>query len=75
MIKELDCVVLNVDLPEHRLEKGDVGTVVLIHDAGGYEIEFVTFAGETVAVVSLLPEQIRPIARGDLTHVRPVEAA
>ena len=75
MIKELDCVVLDVDLPEHRLKKGDVGAVVLVHEAGGYEVEFVTLAGETVAVVSLLPGQVRPVASGDLTHVRPVEAA
>lgn len=33
MISELDNVVLTVDLPEHRLKKGDVGTVVLLHDS------------------------------------------
>ena len=33
MIRELDSVVLTVDLPEHSLKKGDVGTVVLGHGA------------------------------------------
>jgi hypothetical protein len=31
MIKELDTVVLDVDLSENHLEKGDIGPVVLIH--------------------------------------------
>ena len=31
MTKELDRVVLTVDLPEHGLVRGDVGTVVLLH--------------------------------------------
>ena len=33
------------------LEQGDIGTVVLIHQGGkGYEVEFVTLDGETVAI-------------------------
>jgi hypothetical protein len=41
-------------LPEYSLERGDIGTVVLMHRGGeGYEVEFVTLDGETVAVVSL----------------------
>jgi len=49
MIKELDTVVLDVDLPEYHLEKGDIGTVVLIHqNHKGYEVEFITLEGETL---------------------------
>ncbi len=74
MIKELDSVVLTTDLPEHGLKQGDVGTVVLIHQDGkGYEVEFVTLDGETVAVVSLLPVQVRPIGRREIAHARAVE--
>jgi hypothetical protein len=52
MIHELDRVILDKDLPEHELERGDIGTVVLIHrDHKGYEVEFVTLDGETVASV------------------------
>lgn len=55
MIKELDSVVLTTDLPEYRLERGDVGTVVLVHHGDkGYEVEFMTLEGETIAVTSLL---------------------
>ena len=75
MIAELDNVVLTVDVPEHRLREGDVGTVVLMHDGDGYEVEFMTLDAETVAVVSLTSAQVRPIARGEIAHVRAVEAA
>ena len=75
MIRELDSVVLTVDLPDHHLKRGDVGTVVLVHDDQGYEVEFVTLDGDTVAVVSLSPSEVRPIGKGEIAHVRPVEAA
>jgi hypothetical protein len=61
MIRELESVVLTTDLPEYGLERGDIGTVVLIHAGGkGYEVEFVALDGETVAVVSLFASQVRP---------------
>lgn len=76
MIKEHECIVLLQDLPEDGLKAGDIGTVVHIHTGGaGYEVEFMTLAGETVAVVTLLPSQLRPIARHDLAHVREITAA
>ena len=71
MIRELDRVVLTADLPEHRLEAGDVGTVVLVHQNGeGYEVEFVTLDGETVAVISLFATQLRAIGRGEIAQAR-----
>ena len=76
MIREHDCIVLLEDLPENRLKAGNIGTVVHVHkDGAGYEVEFMTLAGETVAVVTLLPSQLRPIARRDLAHVREIPAA
>jgi hypothetical protein len=71
MITELDRVVLTVDLSEHGLKAGDIGTVVLVHrDSRGYEIEFVTLGGETVAVVSLLPNQLRPVGPREIAQAR-----
>jgi hypothetical protein len=71
MIKEHECVVLLQDLPENSLKAGDIGTVVHIHKGRtGYEVEFITLAGQTVAIVTLLPGQLRPISRHDLAHVR-----
>ena len=75
MILELDSVVLACDLPEYGLKGGDVGTVVLVHGEGGYEVEFMTLRGETVAVVSLDEDQLRPVDRDDIAHVRTLEAA
>ena len=71
MIEELNSVVLAVDLPEYGLKEGDIGTVVLVHQNGkGYEVEFVTLDGETVAVVSLFPTQLRPVSRREIAHAR-----
>jgi Domain of unknown function (DUF4926) len=74
MINELDTVVLTTDLPEHSLKAGDLGTVVLVHRHSGYEIEFMTLDGETVAVVSLSPDQVRPVGRREIAHARLVTA-
>jgi len=74
MIHELDTVVLCEDLPDQGLRTGDLGAVVLEHgDGEGYEVEFVTLSGETLAVVSLLPRQLRPIRRFEIAHARTVQ--
>lgn len=71
MIQELDSVVLTENLPEHGLVKGDIGTVVMVHRGGeGYEVEFVTLNGKTMAVATLLASQVRPIASGEIAHAR-----
>jgi len=68
---ELDSVVLNQKLPEHNLEIGDIGTIVAIYNQDeAYEVEFVTFKGNTVAVVTLLPNQIRNIEKKEIPHTR-----
>jgi hypothetical protein len=46
----------------------------MVHPAGGYEIEFMTLDGETVAVTSLSTEEVRPIARREIAHARGIEA-
>ena len=73
MIKELDPVVLTKKLPEHGLQAGDLGCVVMIHDLGaGYEVEFVTLTGETVAVVTVPAEAVRPVRASEIAHARRV---
>jgi Domain of unknown function (DUF4926) len=73
MIKELDPVVLTADLPEHRLRAGDVGYVVLVHAGGaGYEVEFVTLAGETVSVITVPADAVRPVRAQKIAHARRV---
>ena len=76
MIKEHDCVVLTEDLPAEGLKAGDIGTVIHIHAGGaGYEVEFMTLAGQTFAVVTLLPMQVRAITPRDVAHVRELAVA
>ena len=75
MIKELDSVVMAVDLPAHRLKVGDVGTIVHVHVGGkGFEVEFVALDGETVAVASLTAAELRPVGRREIIHARPLPA-
>jgi hypothetical protein len=73
MIEELDAVILTCDLPEHGLSAGDIGTAVLVHrGAAGYEMEFTSLAGDTIAVVTLMANQVRPAQTGEITHARPL---
>ena len=75
MIKELDSVVLTTDLLEHGLATDDIGTVVLVHEGGkGCTVEFMTLTGHTIAVVTLLANQIRQIAKDEIAHARHVVA-
>lgn len=71
MIKELDTVILAVDLPEHGLIGGDIGTVVLVHrEAKGFEVEFVALDGDSIAVATLPAEKVRPVRHGEIPHAR-----
>ena len=80
MITEFDRVVLMDDIPEKKLKKGDIGTVVMIYPkvtlasttSKGFEVEFFTLDGNTLAVETLLPNQIRPVKNNEVAHVREV---
>jgi hypothetical protein len=37
LIKELDTIVLNQDVPKEHLKAGDVGTVVMVYGEGAGE--------------------------------------
>ncbi|HEY1663327.1 MAG TPA: DUF4926 domain-containing protein [Verrucomicrobiae bacterium] len=76
MINELDSIVLTCDLPEEGLSAGDIGTVVLVHRAqAGYEVEFLSLNGDTIAVVTLLPNQVRSVQSGEIAHARSLAVA
>ena len=73
MIEELSNIVLTCGLPDHGLAAGDIGTVVLVHDEGkGYEVEFMTLDGDTVAVATLRAEQVRPVQHDEIAHARSI---
>ena len=68
--KELDTVVLKHDLPEHDLRSGDLGAVVQVYEPDGLEVEFVTAAGRTQALVTLRQSDVRAVRNEDLIAVR-----
>lgn len=75
MIRELDAVVLTHDLNEHGLKGGDVGAVVHHYsDVSAFEVEFVAAEGRTIAVVTLTKDDIRPMGRDEILHVRELAA-
>ncbi len=69
--KVADTVVLTHNLPDLGLQMGDLGTVVLIYEPDGLEVEFVTASGRTEAPVTLATQDVRPVADSDLVAVRP----
>ncbi len=68
--KELDTVVLVRDLPEQGLRKGDLGAVVQVYEPDAIEVEFVTAAGMTEALVTLDIQEVRQVVDTDLIAVR-----
>jgi hypothetical protein len=73
MIKEHDRVALTEDFPEHGLKRGDIATVVMVHTIPGYELEFVTLDGDTLAVISAFPHQVRPLGKREIAQARSLE--
>ena len=71
MVNELDVIVLKRDLSEYGLERDDVGTVVHRYGPGeALEVEFVTGEGETVSVLKLDAEDVRPMHSKEVLHAR-----
>lgn len=71
MLKEFDLVVLTHDIEKYGLKSDDVGTIVHSYeDNNGFEVEFVTAEGKTIAVLTLTAKDIRPFDRAEILHVR-----
>lgn len=71
MFNELDTVVLTKEIKEFRLKKDDLGTIVHVYDdKKAYEVEFVAASGKTIALLTLLLKDIRPMFKNDILHVR-----
>lgn len=51
--KILDIIALLTDIPEKKLIKGQVGTIVEYLDIGIYEVEFCNKQGETITVLPI----------------------
>jgi Domain of unknown function (DUF4926) len=68
-INVLDVVALLVEMPEHGLVRGQVGTVVERLDDGVFEVEFSDDEGRTYAELALGADTLLVL------HHRPVAAA
>jgi len=74
-IEILETVVLKKDIPADGLKAGDVGAVVEKYGPKGIEVEFVTGAGRTQALVTLDIDDVREFGASDLLSARPLSAA
>lgn len=71
MFKEHERIVLVTDVLEEGLVAGDVGTIVHIHPRGeAFVVEFMTLDGNTAAIATVLPSQVRLVSDKDITHAR-----
>jgi hypothetical protein len=74
-VKILDTIVLEKDLPDLGLKRGDIGAVVEIYKPEGIEVEFVTGSGYTQALVTLKTTDVRMVADTEILSVRALDAA
>ena len=66
----LDCVVLTRDVPQSGRKAGDLGSVVETYEDGSLEVEFVSAHGETTAVLTLTPTDVRGARHDEVLTVR-----
>jgi hypothetical protein len=68
--KLLECVVLDVDVPELGLVKGDHGAVVELYEPDGLEVEIFEDDGSTRDVYTLNVRQVRLATPSELQSPR-----
>lgn len=69
VINELDVVALTEDLPNEKLVRGQVGTVVHVHTPTAFEVEFCDNQGRTYGLLTLRADQLMVL------HHRPLQLA
>lgn len=71
-------VVLLKDLPEEKLKKGDIATVVEHHPSesseNGYTLEVFNAIGDTIAVITVTESDIESLKESDVLRVRSMDA-
>ena len=72
-------VALREDLLQYNLQRGDIATIVDKHVGNnnkiGYSLEVFNALGETISVVVVSENQIEPLMKNEILHVRQLEAA
>jgi hypothetical protein len=70
-------VVLRRDIPDKRLKKGDVATIVEHHPVpfgeDGYSLEVFNALGDTIAVVTVPESAVESLSEDEVFSVRSVE--
>ena len=61
MMRELDLVELTEDIPSEGLRRGDVGTIVVKHGPGAFEVEFSRKGGKYPGVLTLNKSQVQVV--------------
>lgn len=70
-IGELGRVALTQDVPEAGLKANDVGTVVHVYrERAAYEVEFVSFSGDSLGVSTIEADGIRKLGEDELPSTR-----
>jgi hypothetical protein len=68
--RQFETVVLERDIPERGLRKGDLGAIVEVYEPDGLDVEFVRASGKTQALVTLRTSDVRSVRDEDLVSVR-----
>ncbi len=71
-------IALNKDIVEHRLQQGDIATLVdfVPHPQEGEQgcvLKVFNAVGESIAVVTVPISAIKPLAANEVLTIRPVE--
>ena len=79
MIYELfEEVVLLKNIPEKKLKKGDIATIVEHHPVSdgedGYSLEVFNAVGDTIAVITVPESAIVPLTENEIFSVRSLAA-
>ena len=72
-------IVLTRDIPEKKLKKRDVATIVEHHSVlegeDGYSLEVFDVLGNTIAVITLPESAVEPLTENEIFNVRSLEVA
>jgi hypothetical protein len=72
-------IVLTRDIPEKKLKKGDVATIVEHHSVlegeDGYSLEVFDVLGNTIAVITLPESAVEPLTENEIFSVRSLKVA
>jgi hypothetical protein len=68
----LETIIVTVNLPEHQVLAGDLGTIVEVYSKPeiAYDVEFVNPDGTTRALLTLAPHQLRRLSAADVITTR-----